>query len=237
MILNQFKLGLQPRILRNRTLPLGWHIMTKLVYSNNSQLQKIYRTRDWPRLACQCPGVWWRYRLTMACCRVRGTEYHSVCPRHLKEITVIFITTTKFALRSNNGEGIQPPPINKVGLDLLNTAPPIRTRPSSPQSQFLPLGSFHKLLIYQRADWMKTTITENYSNWSHGPQPCLTQWNYEPSHVGPPKIDGSWWRVLTKHGPWEKGMTNHFSILILRTLWTVWKGKKIGHWKMNSPGW
>ena len=34
----------------------------------------------------------------------------------------------------------------------------------------------------------------------------------------------------------EKGMANHFSILALRTPWTVWKGKKIGHWKMNSPG-
>ena len=41
---------------------------------------------------------------------------------------------------------------------------------------------------------------------------------------------------LTKHGPLEMGMANHFSILILRTSWTVWKGKRIGHWKMNSPG-
>ena len=41
---------------------------------------------------------------------------------------------------------------------------------------------------------------------------------------------------MTKCGPLEKGMANHFSILALRTLWTVWKGKKIGHWKMNSPG-
>ena len=49
-------------------------------------------------------------------------------------------------------------------------------------------------------------------------------------------MDGSWWRVLTKWGPLEKGMANHFSILALRTPWTVWKGKKIGHWKMNSPG-
>ena len=24
------------------------------------------------------------------------------------------------------------------------------------------------------------------------PQPCLTQWNYKPYHVGPPKMDGSW---------------------------------------------
>ena len=58
-----------------------------------------------------------------------------------------------------------------------------------------------------------------------------------PCHVGPPKMDRSWWRVLTKHGPLEKGMPNHFSILALRTPLTVWKGKKIWHWKMNCPGW
>ena len=43
--------------------------------------------------------------------------------------------------------------------------------------------------------------------------------------------------ILTKRAPPEKGMANHFSILALRTPWTVRKGKKIGHWKMNSPGW
>ena len=31
-------------------------------------------------------------------------------------------------------------------------------------------------------------------------------------------------------------MANHFSILALRTPWTVWKGKKIRHWKMSFPG-
>ena len=82
----------------------------------------------------------------------------------------------------------------------------IGTRPRIPHSQSLPSGSFHKplILIPQRAERMKTTITGNQSNWSHGPQPCLTQWNYEPCHVGPPKMDGSWWRVLTKRGPLEK---------------------------------
>ena len=101
-------------------------------------------------------------------------------------------------------------------------------------TQSLPSGSFHKLLIliHQRADRMKTTITGNWPNWSHEPQPCLTLWNYEPCHVGPPKTDGSWWRGLTKCGPLEKGMANHFSILALRTPWTVWKGKKIWHWKI-----
>ena len=36
-------------------------------------------------------------------------------------------------------------------------------------------------------------------------------------------------QVLTKRGPLEKGMANHFSIFALRTLQTVQKGKKIGY--------
>ena len=34
----------------------------------------------------------------------------------------------------------------------------------------------------------------------HGSQRGLAQWNYEPCHVGPPKTDGSWWRVLERSG-------------------------------------
>ena len=41
-------------------------------------------------------------------------------------------------------------------------------------------------------------------------------------HVVPPKADKSSQRVLTKHGPLEKGMANHSSILALRTPWTAW---------------
>ena len=37
------------------------------------------------------------------------------------------------------------------------------------------------------------------------------------------------------HGPLEKGMAAHSSILAARAPWTVWKGKKIWHWKMNPP--
>ena len=47
----------------------------------------------------------------------------------------------------------------------------------------------------------------------HGSQPCLTQWNYELCCIGPPKIVGSWRRVLTKSGPLEKGMADHFVFL------------------------
>ena len=39
----------------------------------------------------------------------------------------------------------------------------------------------------------------------------------KPCRVGPPKMDGSWWRGLTECGPLEKGVANHFSILALRT--------------------
>ena len=39
-------------------------------------------------------------------------------------------------------------------------------------------------------------------------------------------MDGSWWKVLIKHRPLEKGIANHFSVLALRTPWTIWKGQK-----------
>ena len=32
----------------------------------------------------------------------------------------------------------------------------------------------------------------------------------------------AWWRGLIQSGPLERGMANHFSILALRTRWTVW---------------
>ena len=95
-------------------------------------------------------------------------------------------------------------------------------------------------MITPNANFFTYTVGSNLISkltmWSHGQQPCLIQWNYEPCHIGPLKMDGSLWRVLTKRSPLEKGMENHFSILALRTPWTVWKGKKMGHWKMNSPG-
>ena len=36
----------------------------------------------------------------------------------------------------------------------------------------------------------------------------VTQWSYEPRHAEPPKADRSQWRVMTKHGPLEKGKAN-----------------------------
>ena len=82
----------------------------------------------------------------------------------LKEVTIIFITSTIVWPQVNSREGTQLHPSTENWIkDLLSMAPPIRTRPSFPLSQSLPSGSFHKplILLHQRADRMKTTITEN----------------------------------------------------------------------------
>ena len=70
-------------------------------------------------------------------------------------------------LRSDNREGTQPCPSTENWIkDLLGMAPPFKTRPSFPLSQSLSLGSFHKplILLHQRTDRLKTTITENYQS-------------------------------------------------------------------------
>ena len=82
----------------------------------------------------------------------------------LKEVTIIFITSTIVWPQVNNREGKRPHPSTGNWIkNLLSMAPHIRIRHSFPFNPSLPSGNFHKPLIpiYQRADRMKTTITEN----------------------------------------------------------------------------
>ena len=88
---------------------------------------------------------------------------------------------------------------------------------------------------HQRAERLKPQLQKT-SQTDHMDHSLVELNKTKPCPVGPPKMGGSWWRGLTKCGPLEKGMANHFSIPALRTPWEVWKGKKIGPWKMNSPG-
>ena len=79
-----------------------------------------------------------------------------------------FETTPKYCISDSfvdyDGYSISSKEINRNLIkDLLSMALPIRRRPSFPLSQSLPSGSFHKplILLHQRADRLKTTITEN----------------------------------------------------------------------------
>ena len=61
----------------------------------------------------------------------------------LKEVTIIFITSTIVWPQENTQKGTQPHLSAENWIkDLLSMAQPIRTRPSFPHSQSLPSGSF-----------------------------------------------------------------------------------------------
>ena len=72
----------------------------------------------------------------------------------LKEVSIIFITSTIVWPQVNSREGTQLEPSTENCIkDLLSMGLPQRTRPSFPLSQSLPSGSFHKplILLHQRA--------------------------------------------------------------------------------------
>ena len=74
---------------------------------------------------------------------------------------------------------------------------------------------------------LKTVIPQKFHRITHYTViPLLSMYLYM-AWLRPRSIqDRSWWRGLTKCGPLEKGMANHFSIPALRTPWTAWKGQK-----------
>ena len=82
----------------------------------------------------------------------------------LKEVTTIFITSTIVWPQVNSREGTQLHPSTENWIkDILSMALPIRASPRLPHSHSLSSGSFHKpfILIHQKGDRTKTTITEN----------------------------------------------------------------------------
>ena len=86
--------------------------------------------------------------------------------------------------------------------------------------------------------WTRSVLSDSLQPHRLQPTMLLLPWDFPGKStgvgchfLGPPKTNGSW---SDKTGPLEKDMANHFSIPALSTPWTVRKGKKIGHWKMNS---
>ena len=76
----------------------------------------------------------------------------------------------------------------------------------------------------------------------HGSQPCcgegtcVTQWAYEPCCAGPPKTDGSLWRVLTKCGP-PRRKWQITPVFLLREPTNHMKRHKDMTLEDDPPGW
>ena len=125
----------------------------------------------------------------------------------LKEITIIFITSTIVWPRYITGREHSPTHQQKI-KDLLTMALPIRTRPNLSLSQSLPSGSFHKPLTLLHQEGRQT------ENHNHRKLNTLITWatafsNSMKLRAMPCRVtqtDRSWWRVLTKSGPLEKDM-------------------------------
>ena len=123
------------------------------------------RKEQWPhkRLAQECPGVsswgvsqWWP---------AAGSGVLSAAVPAwdlLKEVAIIFITSTIVWPQVNNKEGTQPHPSTENWIkDLLNMAPPT--------SKSLPSGSFQKPLILSEG---RQTENHNHRNLTN-----LVTWN------------------------------------------------------------
>ena len=68
-----------------------------------------------------------------------------------------------------------------------------------------------------------------------GKEPCITQQSYKSCHEGPHKKMGHSEMFWKKCSPLEEERATHSSMIAWRTPGTVWKGKKIWHWKISLP--
>ena len=216
-------------------------LLLALLLSWGTEEHRRKEQRPYKRLKQTCLWVFgslqWRCGPTVAHHEVRGTDCSSlldvVCwlKSFWRRSSLLPLPLPYFGIRPNYEVGTQAHPLAENWIkDLLSMALPTRASPSFPHSQSLQSGCLHKplTLIHQREKRMKTTITKitKMISWTTA---CVTLLNHEPCCIGPPKTGRSWWSVLAIHGPLEKGMANHFSILVLRSPWTVWKGKKVWH--------
>lgn len=97
----------------------------------------------------------------VASCRAGGTGAEVRAWALLEEVAVVLIASTSLA-SSNTREGTAPPINGKLDEKFTEHGPNHQNKTQFPPVS-LPSGNFHKLLIltHQRADKMKTTVTEN----------------------------------------------------------------------------
>ena len=104
------------------------------------------------------------------------------------------------------GFGFRPSHQQKIGLKIYWTWP----CPSEQDTVFTTVSISHQeasTSFYPHPLEGRQNANHNprKPNWSHGSQFCLTQWNYEACHVGPPKMDGGefWQNVVHWRREWQ----------------------------------
>ena len=120
------------------------------------------------RLTQTCPWVSrslrWRHGSTVACYKVRGTERGIACMEPC-EGGHHYLHYLHHSLTSGQTTGREHSPTHqqKIGLKIYWAWPQAYQNKTQFPSQSLPSRSFHKplILIHQRTDRMKTTVTEN----------------------------------------------------------------------------
>ena len=140
----------------------SWRAQTKPCVHQDPGERSSDPTRHWARLAYECPGV---------SSRGVGWQWPAVGLGALNTTVLAQVLLKEFAItptivwpQARLQGGNTAPPINrKLDERCTECVPAHQNRPRFPHSQSLPSGSFHKplILIRQRADRMKTTITEN----------------------------------------------------------------------------
>ena len=135
------------------------------------------RVMDYPSSGCTVHLLSFSHSVMSSSLQPRGLQHSSLpCPSLSSRVfsnacvlsqrchptissSVIHLSSLLQSFSASGSFPMSPSTENWI-KDLLSMAPPIRTRPTS---HSLPSGSFHKPLIrhHQRADRMKTIITEN----------------------------------------------------------------------------
>ena len=184
-------------------------------------------------------SLWQRRRFPVACCRVGDTKYSSMCTGpfggghcYLHYLHHILVSDQTM------GKEHSPTHQQKIGLKTYWAWPcPSEQDPVSPSVR----------LSHQEASIRLLSLSEGRQDEHHNHRKLIKLITWTTALSNSMKLwamscratqDG-WVIVESSDKTWSTEGENgkplqHFTA---RTPWTVWKGKKIWHWKMNSPGW